>query len=281
MSKLWTFGDSFTAGFGCKIDPSTSKETRYYKTFSSYHDNTKPIWPEIVADSLKIELINKAHSGYTNEKILDRLLMNFNDISSEDIVIIQASASGRFDFPFIKKKSLFGISDGEKDTLYNTTNPYGLKTIFTANVLEEYEKVNPIFLTYTNSEEDINNEEMRLDKEKYDMIRSFFAYFVVTGKYYEREMWRFVETAKILKSKTKHVFIINEDAWPDFLTKPNFLIDINQYKSIRDLINRTGKTIKHETNGSIDDSHPGFTGHVTLAENIIKYINENTTLYNT
>lgn len=280
MGKLWTFGDSFTAGFGCKIDPSTGKNTRYYKLFSNYYDNNKPIWPEILANSLNMELNNEAQSGYTNEKILDRIMINYNNIQPEDFVIIQSSTSARFDFPFIKKRSLFGIFETERDSLYNTNNPYGLKTIFNANITEDYEKINPLFLTYTNSEEDIGNEEMRLSKEKYDIIRGFFIDFVITGKYYEREMWRLVGIANIIKTITNNVFIINEDTWPNYLKKPDFLIGMGEYVSMQQLMQRTGKTIKHETNGVINDYHPGFTGHVAIAEKILSHF-ENINLYNT
>lgn len=278
MSKLWTFGDSFTAGFGCRWEEYMGTETRYYKTFSSYYDNSKPIWVDIVANRFELDLENKSKSGYTNDKILDTVLSYCNQIEQNDYVIIQSSTSGRFDFPYIKKRSLFGILDAGIDMLYNTSSPYGFKTIFNGNIMEEYEKVNPLLLTYTNSEEDINNENLKLSKEKYETIRNFFADYVKTGKYYEREIWRLVEVAKILKSKTDFVFIINEDIWPDYLDKPDFLIGLDEYKSISQMLNKTQKTIGHETGGIIVDAHPGFTGHVAIAEKILKHI-ENSNLH--
>ncbi len=279
MSKLWAFGDSFTAGFGCRWEENMNKETRYYKTFLTYYDNSKPIWVDVVADRFNLELENKSKSGYTNDKILDTILSYCNQIGPNDYVIIQSSTSGRFDFPYIKKRSLFGIFDNNIDKLYNTTSPYGFKTIFNANITEEYEKINPLLLTYTNSEEDINNENLKLSKEKYETIRNFFADYVSTGKYYEREMWRLVEIGKILKAKTDFVFIINESIWPDSLNKPDFLIDLDGYASIGEMLNKMGKTIKHETNGSIIDLHPGFTGHLAIAEKIINHI-ENINIHN-
>jgi len=90
MDKLWTFGDSFTAGHGCK-------ETDEY--YIKYYKEGDKIWPEHLADELNLKLMNLGVNGSSNEKIIDSIIVNYNNISKNDIVIIQKSFPHRFDVP--------------------------------------------------------------------------------------------------------------------------------------------------------------------------------------
>ena len=110
MKNLWTFGDSFTAGHGCKHFAPINKiqnsiEGNYQSKYVDYIDETKQIWPEIVAEHFGFNLNNMGINGLLNESILDYILKTINDISKDDIVIIQSSTAGRYDFPFQKQKS--------------------------------------------------------------------------------------------------------------------------------------------------------------------------------
>ena len=278
MSRLWTFGDSFTAGHGCKMFPHTTPNTTYYKKYQNYIDETKKIWPEIVADFLGIELNNMGKNGITNEKILDYLLLNYQKIKQDDYVIIQTSTSGRYDFPFLKKKTLFGATaDGNKE-LYEINSPYRFKTIFFSNIEDEYENINPSLLKHSNIEEDVENEELVLTKEKYDLIRNFFLEFVYTKKHYEREIWRIVQIANNLKNVGTKVFLINEDVWPDYMEKPDFLINTTSHSLVSYVINNKN-TITYDTNNQINDNHPSYDGHINISKFIINHI-ENTNLHN-
>jgi hypothetical protein len=98
MSKLYTFGDSFTEGVGCK--PSDE----YYK---KYNNKDNLIWPEIVANHYNMELINRGIGGCSNEIIIDNILAEWNSIKSEDIVIIGKTYGNRFDIPHQKSKGKF------------------------------------------------------------------------------------------------------------------------------------------------------------------------------
>lgn len=88
MPKLYTFGDSFTAGDGCRPNEE------YYE---NYKKSNQLIWPELVANHYNIELVNKGHSGCSNEIIIDSLISEWDNIKSEDIVIIGKTFSHRFD----------------------------------------------------------------------------------------------------------------------------------------------------------------------------------------
>lgn len=103
MSKLWTFGDSFTWGYGCRED-NHKESIGYQKTFKNYIDNSKLIWPELIGSKINLEVHNHAKSGATNDYILDAILKNFVNFKQNDIVVIQTSACGRYNFAFPKKK---------------------------------------------------------------------------------------------------------------------------------------------------------------------------------
>jgi hypothetical protein len=289
MSKLWTFGDSFTAGHGCKFTSNgvfslNTPASFYVSTYKNYIDSNKKIWPEIVADSLGLELYNISKNGMTNESIIDVILKYIVDIKKDDIVILQSSTLGRYDFPFLKEKTLMGSinTQYEKDDfVFDSVNsPFFYKTVFASNVENEYsERLNDVLL-YTNAQESIKNKNVILDKSKYELIRNFFAEFISTGKYYERSLWRFVQIANLLKSMDINVYIINEDIWPMHLDIPSNLIKIHDRGMLGYIVDNN-KTIYYDTNGLIDDYHPSYDGHIDIADFIIKFINnENINIHN-
>jgi hypothetical protein len=91
MKKLWTFGCSFTYGDG------TLEHDEYRRKFKINDDNLP--WTQLLANELKLELINKGMGGSSNESILDSIILNYDNINEDDIVIISKTWSHRFDFP--------------------------------------------------------------------------------------------------------------------------------------------------------------------------------------
>jgi hypothetical protein len=91
MKKLWTFGCSFTYGDG------TLEHDEYRRKFKINNDNLP--WTQLLANELKLELINKGMGGSSNESILDSIILNYDSINEDDIVIIGKTWSHRFDFP--------------------------------------------------------------------------------------------------------------------------------------------------------------------------------------
>lgn len=89
MSKLFTFGDSFTKGDGV-VGPYGS----LYKK-----DENDVIWPELVAKKMNLTLKNKGISGASNDSIIDSIINSWDEICENDFVIIGKSWSHRFDFP--------------------------------------------------------------------------------------------------------------------------------------------------------------------------------------
>jgi len=253
MSKLWTFGDSFTAGHGCKYFDNPAHN--YLSPFKNYIVAGKKIWNEIVADSLSLELVDLSKNGITTDTIFDTLLEHTSTITPSDIVIIQTSTIGRFDFPFLKQNTLMGTNMFD--------SPYFLKPIFVTSLLKEYRK-----------------ESENILKTKYDTIRNFFSEFIMTEKYYERSIWRIVEFTKILKSMGITTYIINEDIWPKYLSKPTNLKEIHP-RGMYGFVDELNLTIYADTNGWIKDWHPSYDGHIDIANFIINFIkNETTNIHN-
>ena len=290
MKKLWTFGDSFTAGHGCRYEingffTTENIENYYTKTYKNYIDLNKKIWPDIVSDNFNLELINKSKNGMTTESIVDTCLKFLIEINKEDIVILQTSTIGRYDFPFLKEKTLMGYDttkykkDSELFSILNS--PYFFKTIFSTNIEKEYLDEYKYVLEYNNGQKSLKNRNVILNKENYNTIRNFFADFISTGKYYERSVWRILQISNILKSMGIDVYIINEDIWPTFLVKPSNLIEMDS-KGMTGYVSKNRKTIFHDTKGLINDSHPSYDGHIDIADVIVKFIeNANTNLHNT
>jgi hypothetical protein len=90
MSRLWVFGDSFTAGNGCLHNEAYTK----YK-----ESDNDLVWPEIVANTLNFKLINLGMGAYSNDKIIDSIIENYNLINSDDLIIIGSTFYNRFDVP--------------------------------------------------------------------------------------------------------------------------------------------------------------------------------------
>lgn len=280
MSKLWTFGDSFTAGHGCLLMGEHFKGDPYYERYREYVDVNKHIWPSIVAKHLNLDLINEGINGITNDSIFDLVLKNILNFKKNDIVIIQISTSVRFDMPFVRTKSLFGgytKSKSNRNYIYgNEDSPYFFKTIFSTNVLDDYKNVGKYALMGNIKD---NDESLLIGESKYNLIKNFFSEFIHGGKYYERESWRFCHISKIIENMGVKVYLLNEDNWSLYVNKPHNLISLDD-SGILQYIIKNKLTILHDTNGKIDDYHPSYKGHEVIAKKILEKI-EDFNLYNT
>ena len=94
MSTLWTFGDSFTYGHGCRPDGPLLE---YYNDYKTESDD---IWPEIVSTKLNLKLKNIGMGLFSNDKIIDSIIENYEYINQNDIVIIGKTFYSRFDIPY-------------------------------------------------------------------------------------------------------------------------------------------------------------------------------------
>lgn len=279
MNNLWTFGDSFTFGYGCRKFPGNLDNTFNIK-YADYIDLDRPIWAEHVASTLGLNLLNYGINGASNDHIIDYVFDNLSEFKSGDIIVIQISTSARYDFPFVKEKKLFGGWEvNSRDNIYDPDNksPYFFKTVFSTNIVKEYENGGEDALTFSTGE--TNKKELKLTKEKYNLIKYFFTEFLSTKKYYERQIWRFIKISNFLTSLGFQVYLIHEDYWPAMYEKPKNLISTSEDGILQKVI-RDKHTIMHDTNSVIIDYHPSYDGHLSIAESILKHINENSNLYN-
>ena len=280
MNNLWTFGDSFTFGYGCRKFPGHSAAP-YNIKYANYIDLNKPIWAEHVASTLGLELLNYGVNGISNDHIIDYVFDNMSKFKVGDIIIIQISTSARYDFPFVKEQKLFGGWEiDDRDNIYDPHNksPFFFKTVFTTNIVRDFENGGEDALTFSTGE--TNKKGLKLNKEKYDLIKYFFTEFISTKKYYERQVWRFIKLYEFLTSLGFQIYIIHEDYWPSMYEQPKNLITTSEDGILQKII-RDKHTIMHDTNSLIVDYHPSYDGHLAIAESILKHINENTNLYNT
>jgi hypothetical protein len=68
-------------------------------------------------------------------------------------------------------------------------------------------------------------------------------------------------------------YIINGILWPEYLNKPNNLIEMDS-NGMTGYVVKSKKTIQNETLGKIDDNHPGYSGHIDIANHIINFIKD-------
>ena len=135
MNKLWAFGDSFTAGDGCKLfsignQPNTLK---YREFLNKKHNEPIKLFADIVAEHFELEPINLGQSGAGNEKILDQLLSNIDLISKDDYVIFGVSYFQRFD---IDIQNEIGFSTININSLNDGGNEM-ISTFLSRNAMKE------------------------------------------------------------------------------------------------------------------------------------------------
>lgn len=101
MNSIWTFGDSFTFGDGCRLDKGIRDgDTQYYE---KYYKKEYDIWPNLLSNKIGYDLKNMAKSGASNDYIIDSIIDVYDLIKEDDIVIIQKTFFERFDVPHLNK----------------------------------------------------------------------------------------------------------------------------------------------------------------------------------
>ena len=140
MGTLWTFGDSFTFGDGCREDKGIRDgDIKYY---NEYRELDSDIWPNILGKTIGYNVKNMAKSGASNDYILDSIIDNFDMIETNDVIIIQKTFHQRFDVPKLNSnefhtqygESLYVLSIDLKTNKYNK-DKLEIETILNYGVL--------------------------------------------------------------------------------------------------------------------------------------------------
>jgi hypothetical protein len=232
MNKLWCFGDSFTAGDGCKVfsigvQPNT---IQYRKFLNKKDDEHIKLFADIVAEHFGLESINLGQSGAGNEKILDSLLSNIHLISKDDYVIFGVSYFQRFDI------------DG--------MNPSDFSSINVNSLLD-----NP------------NNEDMITNS----LSRKGLMEIVINraSKKFENRLLRQIKgISYILKQLSKNVYVWTNDHYLDEQKSGLFQLPTG-YHTLSHFLGEVDITA--HTNKVICDGHFSEIGHVIFANDVIKY----------
>ena len=232
MAKLWCFGDSFTAGDGCKVfsigvQPNTIK----YREFLNKKDGEHiKLFGDIVAEHFGLECINLGQSGAGNEKILDELLSNIHLISKEDYVIFGVSYFQRFDI------------DGPNPTQFTTINVNSLLD-------------NPM------------DDDMITDT----LSRSGLMEIVLnrsSKKFEDRLLRQVAGITHILKQLSKKVYVWTNDHYLDEQQTGLFKL-VDGYHTLSHFFSEND--ITSHTKGVVGDGHLSEIGHGVLANDIITY----------
>lgn len=103
MSTLWTFGDSFTFGHGCRLDGPLPE---YYQNYKKEGDD---IWPNHLGKMLNLKIKNFGKCGASNDFIIDCIIDQSDFIKEGDCVIISVTYHHRYDAPSKYSKALSTI----------------------------------------------------------------------------------------------------------------------------------------------------------------------------
>ena len=148
MSKLWTFGDSNTAGHGCH--PNDEYYEKYYKSGDK-------IWPLWLSDKLNVELKNLGKNGSSNDTIIDTIIDKWEDISKDDYVFIGMTHPHRFDVPinnkfksivhdFSKKIDESKLTNDEFETIINFQYYFADNILYKNRQIKRFEWIKKLLI---------------------------------------------------------------------------------------------------------------------------------------
>ena len=160
MNTIHTFGDSFTFGHGCV-------ENCTFNGYYAYKNDNDDIWPNHLAKKLGINVINHGKNGFCNEQIFDSIVINFDSIQENDIVIIEKTYHNRLSVP-TESEWVSALSDNEITEKFRKPK---LKKFFS--------------------------------KEEIETLINFQYHFSIKKLYEKRNNDRFIFLKKILVNNTK------------------------------------------------------------------------------
>jgi hypothetical protein len=123
MNTLWTFGDSFTFGHGCRVDGPMPEY------FFEYKKETDDIWPNLLGKMLNVQVKNFGKCGASNDYIIDSIIDNWDNFKKNDFIIIGITYYGRFDVPYDGKLESISYFDEKYLSTYSLYKKEEIETI--------------------------------------------------------------------------------------------------------------------------------------------------------
>lgn len=241
MSKLWTFGDSFTAEYypvGMWNWPSN------YDKYKEWRGGDLPnVWSTLLGEKLGYDVMNMAIGGDSNYGIFNQFLNVCDKIKKDDIVIFGWANMSRF--------QVVNFDDGIFNQIVPCDNDFshiGISKTTSDEIF--YNRTHPLWATEVHSWiRFINLYLQTIGAKPYHWtsdIRLFDCYST------------YVEDDKFIVVKLEHLYHHTIMA---YLALPM------HYEG-----NRMVATIDSETNGVVRDGHFGEFGHKCQAEYFYKHI---------
>ena len=234
MSNLWVFGCSFSANFEYWVNQDGPNHFMRLKELRG--GEMFPLWSELLAKELNLNLIIKANGGASNSQIFEKICDSCADFTRGDVVIIE--------WTFLERFRLGADFDGLKNI--RAQDREGL----------EYwgeDVVDGIFYNRTKYPKAWANEVYEWMK-----IIDYLSTLVGFSVYY----WSADDT------------IINSED-EEFRKQDKFILGLECTKSMMTHLSLYGATTIHEeTNGLIIDSHYGEKGNRVMFNKFYDYLRD-------
>jgi hypothetical protein len=219
--------------FGCSYTQDFNDTTiKNYLDYFQYRGGSfPPAWPTILAEKLNLNVSNYGIGAAGNDLIFNEICKHINEIKKDDVVIIGWSYIHRYKW---------GV-DGSDKWQNLGVGPLIQNLHISESTHEEIvlNRLNPLYL------EEIYDRINLIDH--ISNVVGFSVYywssepnFIYDKPYKLRDDKKFLLTDKILHHLDNHIFQI--------------------------ISNKGGKKINEETNGIVNDTHLGETGHQVQAE---------------
>lgn len=239
MGKLITFGCSHTQGYyyteGQGMIPT-------YNAYYRYCGNIlPPIWPEILADKLQLDLLNLGEGGAGNDSIFRIFGLNIDKIEKGDTVIYQIGQNVRI--PYAVEGAMVDLLVGTTKDAWN------------------YEDV-----TFDQTQGFFINR----DREQWtkSVLLSYIKIVDEVVRNRGANLWFWGDDTKVVS-----ILPTIKELW-DIITVKRWIKKPGEALLSYLGENYTNVRIVQETNGVIDDAHMGRYGHELQADYMYSFIDK-------
>lgn len=256
MSKLWAFGDSYTAG----IEPDATHYPPYIdylKYLNLSVDNLPKEWVKLLAEKLGYDYQILAVGGASNTETFHNFAKNAHRYKKDDIIIINWSLMQRFRWGGdgdVQNENWIRLS--QLTDFDERTRQYGPDKYFQ-------------FIGLNHTQPVWRNEIYYFE----NLIKSFSKSLGFHVFFWDMDNHlHYTLTDEQLRQRE---YILHEDII-DYRNNNDIKVEINQHNLLWRVLKKYGiQTIFEETDGNCGDPyHLGFSSHRILSELFYNYIKE-------
>lgn len=265
--KLFTFGDSWTAGQGCNITVENSFTDDYERKI--YRNSMS--WPKYLSEHLNVDFTNLSKTGSSNKEIFDTVIetVKSNIISENDLAVVMWSSSLRDDTPFFPKGEwhIWGKNYTDIKWRFN----WVINSIKDSMVGTKYTS-NPKYNYFLKSFKEFYIENL-YDESYYNLVNQNYILFI--QKLFESYNIRYVFCDAF-------DFMVTENILPE-LNKTHFINKHNYYKFGKETLKDYLISLDDMDSNLWEDStkwqdtpekHPNSKGYQIIAKELHNFIVE-------